>query len=114
MSPKRAALPGKDALFGPAPEEPVAVPVPADAEPPPVPQAAPAPVAVGPASVPIASSRHVQLCVWIAPEVAGEVDRARAHLLLELGVRATKSEIVEAVLAPALPDLETLCRLLAR
>lgn len=117
MSPKRAALPGKDALFGPAPAEaPAASPAPAlepaPAPPPPasVPAAAPGPVAP---PVPEAS-RHVQLCVWIAPEVADEVDRARARLLMDHGIKVTKSEIVEAVLAPVLPDLETLRHLLGR
>ena len=119
MSPKRAALPGKDALFGPP--EVARAESPLDRTGSLASEVTP----VGDPSSPVLAtpnsrvatpevSRHVQLCVWIAPQVADEVDRARARLLMEHGMKVTKSEIVEAILSPALPDLDTLCRLLAR
>ena len=122
MSAKRAVLPGKDLLFNQrAPEpEPAAEPAPG-----PValevvalePAAAPAGVAPGPAAVAPApevadTARHVQLCVWVDPAVAHEVDRARARLLMDYGVKVTKSQIVEALLRPRLTDVEALVQLL--
>ena len=128
MSPKRAALPGKDALFGPlepsrnAGSESQATP--AEGAPaaervlePSLPASAAA-VTVDPRapaaaeSRPSTSDRHLQLCVWVAPQVAHEVDRARARLLMEQGLKVTKSQIVEAILRPVLTDMDTLVRLL--
>ena len=134
MSAKRATLPGKDALFGVSSPEPRVTPPPAQVRPEPAPdppaEVAVEPVAVAPVPVTAASeaapgasvavgerpeapkSAHVQLCVWVAPEVANEVDRARARLFMEHGLKATKSQIVEAILRPQLPDLDALVRLL--
>ena len=106
MSPKRAALPGKDALFGSGVEgqgSRVAETATASEELPVAP-----PIPDSPAIT--AAPGHVQLCVWIAPEVADEVDRARARLLMDRGIKVTKSQIVEALLAPGLLDLEDLVR----
>lgn len=124
MSPKRAALPGKDALFGGRGEgrrepavaeveesrEPVSATVKTEA----AEQAREAdPLTAGAAPGAEPETRHVQMCVWVDPEVAEEVDRARARLLMEHGVKVTKSQIVEAILRPVLPETEAVLRLLA-
>lgn len=124
MSPKRASLPGKDALFGGGGEARSERAVPGaqeGGEPESARQSEErqekgreagqvAGVEVG-AEEEEAASRHVQMCVWVDPEVAEEVDRARARLLMEHGVKVTKSEIVEAVLRPVLSDTESVLRL---
>ena len=131
MSPKRAVLPGKDLLFnqraagpggtalstGAAPVLSPVQPEPEEAWPGPggtgvSPVLAPAPEPAVAPEPSVDLSRHVQLCVWVDPAVAHEVDRARARLLMEEGLKVTKSQIVEALLRPGLADLDALVRLL--
>jgi hypothetical protein len=128
VSPKRAVLPGKDLLFNQRAAAPVAE---VEAPPPGPGGTGVSPVVSAPAATPVAlevvalepppvtvpeagedPTRHVQLCVWVDPAVAHEVDRARARLLMEEGVKVTKSQIVEALLRPGLADLTALVRLL--
>lgn len=58
------------------------------------------------------TSKHVQVCVWLDPAVANAIEEAKALLLVEHGLKTTKSRIVEVALRQVLGDRELLRSLL--
>ena len=109
MSPRRARLPGKEALFGglaepqPQPAEgSTSADTPTDNE---VNQETGKPVNME-------RVKHVQVCVWLDPKVAHSIEQVKAQLLVEHGIKTTKSKIVEVALRHVLSDEDLLLSLL--
>lgn len=58
------------------------------------------------------TGRHVQVCVWLDPAVANAIEETKALLLVENGIKTTKSRIVEVALRQVLSDRDLLRSLL--
>lgn len=110
MSPRRARLPGKEALFGAptglqqtseeTPSQPVNMSTGSEVD-----------MLTGkPATR--STIKHVQVCVWLDPKVAHAIEQVKAQLLVEHEIKMTKSELVELALRHVLSNEELVLSLL--